>query len=89
MNAIPCVCWIARKSTARSWYRTRLPSWISSATIAQITFAQLQECLQAAGIPYVVDSRIVRGLDYYTKTVFELITQTPEGNLTVCGGGRL
>lgn len=51
-------------------------------------FAQLQECLQAAGIPYAVDSRIVRGLDYYTKTVFELITQTPEGNLTVCGGGR-
>lgn len=51
-------------------------------------FAQLQECLQAAGIPYVVDSRIVRGLDYYTKTVFELITQTHEGNLTVCGGGR-
>ncbi len=51
-------------------------------------FAQLQACLQAAGIPYVVDSRIVRGLDYYTKTVFELITQTPEGNLTVCGGGR-
>ena len=51
-------------------------------------FAQLQECLHAAGIPYVVDSRIVRGLDYYTKTVFELITQTPEGNLTVCGGGR-
>lgn len=51
-------------------------------------FAQLQACLQAAGVPYVVDSRIVRGLDYYTKTVFELITQTPEGNLTVCGGGR-
>lgn len=51
-------------------------------------FAQLQACLQAAGIPYVVDSRIVRGLDYYTKTVFELITQTPDGNLTVCGGGR-
>ena len=51
-------------------------------------FAQLQECLKAAGIPYVVDSRIVRGLDYYTKPVFELITHTPEGNLTVCGGGR-
>lgn len=51
-------------------------------------FAHLQACLQAAGVPYVVDSRIVRGLDYYTKTVFELITQTPEGNLTVCGGGR-
>ncbi len=51
-------------------------------------FAQLRECLDSAGIPYRVDSRIVRGLDYYTKTVFELITVTPEGELTVCGGGR-
>ncbi len=51
-------------------------------------FAQLQECLKASGIPYQVDSRIVRGLDYYTKTVFELITTTDKGNLTVCGGGR-
>ena len=30
----------------------------------------------------------MRGLDYYTKTVFELITTTKDGNLTVCGGGR-
>ena len=51
-------------------------------------FEELQACLTAAGIPYVVDSRIVRGLDYYTKTVFELVTTTPDGNLTVCGGGR-
>ncbi len=51
-------------------------------------FAKLQNYLSAANIPYAVDSRIVRGLDYYTKTVFELITKTPQGNLTVCGGGR-
>lgn len=51
-------------------------------------FALLQECLSAAGVPFQVDSRIVRGLDYYTKTVFELITATKDGNLTVCGGGR-
>ena len=51
-------------------------------------FAQLQRYLTAAGIPYQIDSRIVRGLDYYTKTVFELITATRDGNLTVCGGGR-
>jgi len=51
-------------------------------------FAQLQQCLAAAGIPYQIDSCIVRGLDYYTKTVFELITTTKDGNLTVCGGGR-
>ncbi|MBR6029489.1 MAG: histidine--tRNA ligase [Clostridia bacterium] len=51
-------------------------------------FSQLQDCLNLSGIPYRVDSRIVRGLDYYTKTVFELITATKDGNLTVCGGGR-
>ena len=51
-------------------------------------FAQLQECLKAAEIPFAVNPRIVRGLDYYTKTVFELVTRTKEGNLTVCGGGR-
>ena len=51
-------------------------------------FGQLQECLSLAGIPYRINSRIVRGLDYYTKTVFELITETKDGKLTVCGGGR-
>jgi len=51
-------------------------------------FERLQACLDAEGIPYRVDPRIVRGLDYYTKTVFELITATKDGNLTVCGGGR-
>ena len=51
-------------------------------------FEQLKACLTASGIPYTVDSRIVRGLDYYTKTVFELVTETRDGNLTVCGGGR-
>ena len=51
-------------------------------------FEKLQQCLTLAGIPFRVNSRIVRGLDYYTKTVFELITTTEQGNLTVCGGGR-
>ena len=51
-------------------------------------FDALQRCLTEAGIPYTVDARIVRGLDYYTRTVFELITSTKDGNLTVCGGGR-
>ena len=51
-------------------------------------FEALKSCLDGAGIPYSVDSRIVRGLDYYTKTVFELVTATKDGNLTVCGGGR-
>ena len=51
-------------------------------------FDKLQACLAALSIPYEIDSRIVRGLDYYTKTVFEIITDTESGPLTVCGGGR-
>ena len=52
-------------------------------------FEKLKGYLAALGIEYNIDPRIVRGLDYYTKTVFEIITDTPDGGeLTVCGGGR-
>ena len=51
-------------------------------------FEQLKQYLEAAGVKYTVDPRIVRGLDYYTKTVFEIVTGTANGELTVCGGGR-
>lgn len=51
-------------------------------------FEKLKSYLDAMQIAYEIDPRIVRGLDYYTKTVFEIITETPNGNLTVCGGGR-
>ena len=51
-------------------------------------FTDLKYYLDIAEIPYVIDSGIVRGLDYYTKTVFELTTDTPSGTLTACGGGR-
>ncbi len=49
-------------------------------------FEQLQENLETLGIKYSVNPRIVRGLDYYTKTVFEIISNTD--GFTVCGGGR-
>lgn len=49
----------------------------------------LQSLLAAAGIEYNVDPQIVRGLDYYVKTVFEIIYTQPNGDkITVCGGGR-
>ena len=52
-------------------------------------FEKLKGYLAALGLEYHIDPRIVRGLDYYTKTVFEIITDTPDGGeLTVCGGGR-
>lgn len=51
-------------------------------------FEGLKELLTAAGIEYTVDSNLVRGLDYYTKTAFE-IQYTPLGaQSAVCGGGR-
>ena len=52
-------------------------------------FESLKRYLTGLGLDYTVDKGIVRGLDYYTKTVFEIITKTPDGGeLTVCGGGR-
>lgn len=44
--------------------------------------------LEKVGIDYSVDSRIVRGLDYYTKTVFEFVSDNVGTQGTVCGGGR-
>ena len=51
-------------------------------------FADLQKDLDALGIPYEIDPGIVRGLDYYTKTAFEFISEDLGAQSTVCGGGR-
>ena len=52
-------------------------------------FEKLKQLLNAAGIEYTVDPHIVRGLDYYVRTVFEIIYTQPGGDkITVCGGGR-
>lgn len=51
-------------------------------------FDRLTELLDAAGIPYVVNPRLVRGLDYYNKTVFEWVTDSLGAQGTVCAGGR-
>lgn len=51
-------------------------------------FSALREMLELAGIEYVVNPRLVRGLDYYTKTVFEWVTDRLGAQGTVCAGGR-
>jgi len=51
-------------------------------------FQALQAFLDAAELAYTVDTGIVRGLDYYTKTVFEIIMETEAGSLAACAGGR-
>ncbi len=54
----------------------------------QAEFAELLGQLDALGIPHVVNPRLVRGLDYYNKTVFEWTTEHLGAQSTVCGGGR-
>lgn len=53
-------------------------------------FDAVQEMLLALKIPFEVDSNMVRGLDYYTNTIFEIISEAPEmgAQATICAGGR-
>jgi len=51
-------------------------------------FGAVKFALEAAGVPYQVNTRLVRGMDYYNLTVFEWVTDKLGAQGTVCGGGR-
>jgi histidyl-tRNA synthetase len=51
-------------------------------------FLQLQKILDAADIEYTINPRLVRGLDYYSKTVFEWVAEGLGAQATICAGGR-
>ena len=51
-------------------------------------FDTVKGCLEAAGVAYIIDPHIVRGLDYYTRTVFEFVSDALGAQAVVCGGGR-
>jgi histidyl-tRNA synthetase len=55
---------------------------------SQAHFTELKAGLDALGIPYTVNPRLVRGLDYYSRTVFEWITDALGSQDAVCSGGR-
>lgn len=55
---------------------------------SKVRFDELQRLLTDAGIPFVVAPEIVRGLDYYTETVFEVLSSHLGAQSAVCGGGR-
>ncbi len=55
---------------------------------AKAHFQQLRDKLDAVGIDYQINPRLVRGLDYYSKTVFEWVTTHLGAQGTVCAGGR-
>ena len=51
-------------------------------------FEEVKSCLTLAGVEYEIDNRIVRGLDYYTRTVFEFVSTAIGAQGSVCAGGR-
>jgi len=51
-------------------------------------FGDVRAMLEEIGVPFVVDPRMVRGLDYYTRTVFEFVSDRLGAQATVCAGGR-
>lgn len=55
---------------------------------SQTHFNQVRQMLEALQIPYVIDTNMVRGLDYYNHTIFEFITKVDRSELTICAGGR-
>ena len=55
---------------------------------SQAHFNGVRAILEAAGVAYTINPRLVRGLDYYNLTVFEWITERLGSQGTVCGGGR-
>jgi histidyl-tRNA synthetase len=57
-------------------------------TESKVHFAELRAGLDALGIPYVVNPRLVRGLDYYSRTVFEWTTDALGSQDAICSGGR-
>ncbi|MBD2422230.1 histidine--tRNA ligase [Cyanobium sp. FACHB-13342] len=55
---------------------------------SQARFVAVQQALTTLGIPYVLNPRLVRGLDYYSHTAFEITSSQLGAQATVCGGGR-
>jgi len=55
---------------------------------SQTHFDEVRAMLDSLNIPYVIDTNMVRGLDYYNHTIFEFITTIDKSELTICAGGR-
>ena len=55
---------------------------------SQAYFDEVRTMLDSLNIPYVIDTNMVRGLDYYNHTIFEFVTTIDKSELTICAGGR-
>ncbi len=87
-TAIPCGYWTAK-------YRLAVKPWSTAPSIIDHLcpvctqhFETVKAQLQALEVPFTVDKRLVRGLDYYTRTTFEIQTGALGAQSAVAGGGR-
>jgi len=64
----------------------KLMDFLGEASLAH--FNTLRALLDASGVSYTINPRLVRGIDYYNLTVFEFVTQSLGSQGTICGGGR-
>ncbi len=64
----------------------KLMDFLGEASLAH--FNTLRALLDASGVSYTINPRLVRGMDYYNLTVFEFLTQSLGSQGTICGGGR-
>ena len=87
-SAIRCASWTARSPATQALLvdAPSLTDHLDAASLAH--FDGLRRLLDSLQIGYVVNPRLVRGLDYYTHTVFEWITDALGSQGTVCAGGR-
>src|SRR3569623_346965 len=67
---------------------TLRPEATAGVVRAAITNGLLRGALDAMGVPYSVEPRLVRGLDYYSRTAFERVTDALGSQDAICGGGR-
>ena len=83
-----CRCSTSRRRASAPRSRPRRRSASRSVTTAAPTSRSVKRALDVYGVPYVIDSTLVRGLDYYSRTTFEFVGPDENANSTICGGGR-
>ena len=74
METNPCACWTASRKNAAASPTRRPACWTTTAPSAKEHFDTVLRLLDAAGVTYEIDHRLVRGLDYYCRTTFEVVS---------------
>ena len=82
----PCACWTASRKNAAASPTKRPACWTTTAPSARNT--STLRLLDAAGVKDEIDHRLVRGLDYYCRTTFEVVSGSIGAQAAVAGGGR-